>query len=307
MDVDSRTFELLEAIATDGTLTAAARRLHLSQPALSQRLTGLESRLGVALFTREGRRLVPTRAGRRMITASGVVLGELRAAERDLADLRHGRDAVIRLASQCTTNYRWLPPVVQSYAEAWPGVELRIEPAADDDVIGALLADKVDLAIAVKADRRLDGVATRPLFTDEFVAVVPTDHPWAGRPHLSDGDLDEAHLIVFDVYDPGRTPTMPLPIPAGVRPARVTTTPVVSELVIELVVAGQGIGVLPSWVAAPSAASGRVATVRMQREAQPRQWFCAWPDGEVPAHLDAFVDHLVSHLGAAGGVPIPVA
>ena len=59
MDVDSRTFELLEALATDGTLTAASRRLHISQPALSQRLSGLETRLGVQLFDRQGRQLVP--------------------------------------------------------------------------------------------------------------------------------------------------------------------------------------------------------------------------------------------------------
>ena len=59
-----RTFELLEALAADGTLTAAARRLHVGQPALSQRLTGLEDRLGVRLFERKGRALVrPGRGG----------------------------------------------------------------------------------------------------------------------------------------------------------------------------------------------------------------------------------------------------
>jgi LysR family transcriptional regulator, regulator for metE and metH len=116
MDVDTRTLELLEAIAADGTLTAASRRLHISQPALSQRLSGLEARLGIPLFEREGRRLVPTRAGRRMITTSTSVLADLRAAQRDLDDLRDGRSGIIRFSSQCSTNYQWLPPVVQAFS-----------------------------------------------------------------------------------------------------------------------------------------------------------------------------------------------
>jgi LysR family transcriptional regulator for metE and metH len=298
MDVDTRTFELLEAIAADGTLTAASRRLHISQPALSQRLSGFEARLGLPLFERQGRRLVPTRAGRRMIATSGTVLAELRAAERDLDDLRNGRSGVLRFASQCSTNYQWLPPVVQAFSSRWPDVELRIQPAADDDVIGALLADQLDIAVACKNDRRLDGVMTRPLFDDELVAVVAADHRWAGRDHLRPKDFDGTNLIVFDVYDPARTPALPLPIPPGARPAKVTTTPVVSELVVELVIAHQGVGVLPSWVAAPYVASGRVATVHMSKAPQTRSWYGAWRKGESPPHLAAFVDQLTAHFAS---------
>jgi LysR family transcriptional regulator for metE and metH len=296
MDVDTRTLELLEAIAADGTLTAASRRLHISQPALSQRLSGLEARLGIPLFEREGRRLVPTRAGRRMITTSTSVLADLRAAQRDLDDLRDGRSGIIRFSSQCSTNYQWLPPVVQAFSGQWPDVELRIQPASDDDVIGALLADQLDIALASKTDRRLEAVMTRPLFDDELVAIVAADHPWAGRDHLRTRDFDGVNLIVFDVYDPARTPALPLPIPPGARPAKVTTTPVVSELVVELAVAHQGVGVLPSWVAAPYEASGRVATVHMSRTPQTRNWFCAWRKGETPPHLTAFVDQLATHF-----------
>lgn len=69
-------------LADSGTLTAAAGRLFLSHPALSQRLTRLEDKLGVRLFERAGRRLVPDPAGHRMLATSRHVLSELRAAER---------------------------------------------------------------------------------------------------------------------------------------------------------------------------------------------------------------------------------
>jgi|ERR687892_2375609 LysR family transcriptional regulator for metE and metH len=304
MHVDTRTLELLEAIATDGTLTAASERLHVSQPALSQRLTGLERRLGIALFARQGKRLVPTRAGLRIIHTATSVLTELRAAERDLDDIRHDRTAVLRLTSQCSTNYQWLPPVVQALATRCPDVQVRIETVAHDDVIGALLDDRVDVALACKPDKRMDAVATLPLFDDEMVAVVPIDHPWATRPHLRRGDLDGTHLILFDAYDPTRVPPLPLPLPDGGRPARITTTPTVSELVVELVAAGQGIGILPGWVASPYTATGRVATVRLSRTPQTRTWYATWRQEDQPAHIVTLVDILRDHFADR---PLPAA
>ncbi len=151
MDLDTRSLELLEAVAAHGTLTAASRRLHVSQPALSQRLTGLEAQVGLRLFDRQGRRLVPTVAGTRLLQSTAVVLAELRSAARDLDDLRHGRDGIVRVTSQCSTNYQWLPPVIAAYAGAWPGVEVRIETVAGDEPVTALLAGEVDVAIVAKS------------------------------------------------------------------------------------------------------------------------------------------------------------
>ncbi|MBX3314812.1 MAG: LysR family transcriptional regulator [Actinobacteria bacterium] len=304
MDIDNRTLELLEAIAAEGTLTAASRTLHLSQPSLSQRLIGLERQLGVQLFERAGRRLEPTRAGRRMIHATHAVLAELRATQRDLDDIRDGRAGVVRFASQCSTNYQWLPPVIHAFSGAWPEVELRIQPVADDDVVGAVVDDRLDVALASKSDRRLEGLAHRPLFEDELVAVVAADHEWAGRDHLDARDFAGVNLIVFDAYDPTRTPHLPLPIPEGAEPARITATPSVSELVVELVVAQHGVGILPSWVAAPYVAAGRVATLRLSERGEPREWYAAWRRN-APAHVEAFVDGLAAHFAARPTLPVP--
>jgi LysR family transcriptional regulator for metE and metH len=296
MDVDARTFELLEAIAADGTLTAASRRLHISQPALSQRLSGFEARLGVALFERQGRCLVPTRAGRRMITTSNTVLAELRAAERDLDDLRNGRSGIIRFASQCSTNYQWLPPVIHAYRERCHGVEVRIDSVPGDEPVPALLADQVDVALVVKADRLTDGVTLTPLFDDEMVAVVARDHPWAERPHVQAGDFDDVHLVLFDSYDPTRVPALPLPLPAGARPARVTTAPVVTELLVEMVATSHDVTVLASWVVEPYLRSHGVRAVRLTATPETRTWSCATRRGDQPPHVDTFVGLLTDHF-----------
>ncbi|MFF1413092.1 LysR family transcriptional regulator [Streptomyces sp. NPDC058289] len=298
MDVDLRDLELLEATAEAGSLTAAAELLYVSQPALSQRLTRLEARLGMPLFDRKGRRLIPNAAGRRLLVAARHVLGELESASRDLRELRDGRDRRVRFAAQCSTTFPWLPPVLRAFRAREPDIEVRIETVADDAPIPALLADLVDVALVTKPDLQMDRVSLTRLFEDEMVAVVPAGHPWASRTHVTARDFDGKDLVLYDFYDQKRIPSMPLPIPAGARPARITTMPVVTDLVIEMVAGGQGLTVLPNWVASPYAASHDLALVRMGAKPLTRTWFVATRTGARPPHLEAFVEELVGRLEA---------
>jgi LysR family transcriptional regulator for metE and metH len=298
MDVDLRDLELLHATAEAGSLTAAAERLYVSQPALSQRLTRLEDRLGMRLFDRQGRRLVPNAAGRRMLVAAHRILGELESASRDLKELARGRHQRVRFTAQCSTTFQWLPPVLRAYRARVPDADVRIATVPDDEPIPALLADLVDVALVTKPDRQMDRVTLTPLFEDEMVAVVPDGHPWVSRPHLTARDFDGVELILYDVYDQTRIPSVPLPIPARSRPARITTMPVVTDLVVEMVAGGQGVTVLPNWVAAPYVASHGLALVRIGARPQTRTWYCATRPGPRPPHLDAFVAELTAHLTA---------
>ncbi|MFI8104078.1 LysR family transcriptional regulator [Streptomyces sp. NPDC086023] len=295
-DMDVRDLELLAATAESGSLTAAAEILYVSQPALSQRLTRLEDRLGMPLFDRSGRRLVPNAAGKRLLVTAHRVLGEIRSATRDLREMREGRDRRVRFAAQCSTTLPWLSPVIRAFRERHPEAEVRMETVPDDAPVPALLADLVDVALVTKPDREADRVALTRLFDDEMMAVVPADHPWAARPHLTAEDFTEAHLILFDAYDQTRVPSVPLPLPHGARPARITTMPVVTDLVIELVAGGQGVTVLPNWAAAPYVATHGLALVRPAPDPLTRTWSCATRRGPLPPHVAAFAEVLTEHL-----------
>ncbi|HEX6578455.1 MAG TPA: LysR family transcriptional regulator, partial [Jiangellaceae bacterium] len=298
MDLDLRDLELLDALADAQTLTAAAKSLYVSQPALSQRLTKMEDKLGVRLFDREGRRLVVNPAGRRMLVASRLVLAELRSAERDVRDIRDGANGRVRFTSQCSTTYQWLPPVLKRFREQQPNIEIRIETVPGDDPIGALVDDRVDVALVTKLDRQMDRVLLTPLFDDEMVAVVAGPHPWAARRYVTARDFDDAHLILYDVYDQTRIPSTPLPVPHGARPARITTMPVITDLLIEMVAGGEGVTVLPNWVAAPYTTSHDVEIVHLGAKPLIRTWYCATRPGPRLPHIDAFVQELTRELEA---------
>jgi LysR family transcriptional regulator, regulator for metE and metH len=298
MDLDLRDLELLDALADAQTLTAAAKSLYVSQPALSQRLTKMEDKLGVRLFDREGRRLVVNPAGRRMLAASRLVLAELRSAERDVRDIRDGANRRVRFTSQCSTTFQWLPPVLKRFREQQPNIEIRIETVPGDDPIGALVDDRVDVALVTKLDRQMDRVLLTPLFDDEMVAVVAGPHPWAARRYVTARDFDDAHLILYDVYDQTRIPSTPLPVPHGARPARITTMPVITDLLIEMVAGGEGVTVLPNWVAAPYTTSHDVEIVHLGAKPLIRTWYCATRPGPRLPHIDAFVQELTRELEA---------
>ncbi|MER5863189.1 LysR family transcriptional regulator [Kitasatospora sp. NPDC002040] len=297
MDVDLRDLELLHAVADSGTLTAAAELLYVSQPALSQRLTRMEARLGTQLFDRQGRGLVPNAAGQRMLLAARQILAELDSAARDLAEMQTGRGRRVRLAVQCSTTFQWLPPVIRGFRARCPGAEVRIESSLPaDSLITALLEDRLDLALITKPDPQMDRVRLTPLFDDEMVAVVPADHPWAALPHLTAADFDGAELVLYDLYDQSLSPSTPLPIPHGARPGRITTMPVITDLLIEMVAGGQGATVLPSWVASPYAASHGLALVRIGAGATVRTWYCATRPGPRPDLVEALAAELFGQL-----------
>jgi LysR family transcriptional regulator, regulator for metE and metH len=297
MDLDLRDIELLDALAADGTLTAAAERLFVSQPALSQRLTKMERKLGVPLFEREGRRLVANAAGRRMLVASRQVLAELQSAERDLRDLRDGRSQRVRFMAQCSTTYQWLPPILRRFRKLQPDAEVRIESVPGDEPIPALLDDRVDVALVTKPDRQMDRVRLTRLFDDEMVGVVAADHPWATRRHVTARDFDDdTHLILYDIYDQARIPATPLPVPHGARPGRITTMPIITDLVIEMVAGGEGIAILPNWVATPYTRSHDVAVVQIGARPVTRTWYCAVRPDPQPEHIAAFADEVISQL-----------
>src|SRR5689334_372426 len=158
MEIDLRDLELLEALDQHQTLTAAASHLFVSQPALSQRLLRLEQRLGTPLFERLGRRLVANPAGTRMLRGARVALHELRDAVRDVSERPSDTREVVRIWTQCTTNYYWLPPVLRSFRQLHPSTEVTTPTIDSTAHIDALVSGEIDVAIVTKLERGHDRV-----------------------------------------------------------------------------------------------------------------------------------------------------
>ena len=268
--LEVRHLSLVSEIAATGSVTRAAERLHLTQSALSHQLREIESRLGLQLFLRLGKRMVLTPPGERVLDAARRVLDEIGRAEEDLRLMSQNGKGVLRLCTQCNTGYHWLPPLLQSFHRKYPGVDVQIMVNATDHPLEALLEGRIDLAIVTSEvdDKRLD---TSPLFDDELVAVVAPSHPFAKRAFIEPDDLGEEHLIVYKAERADSFIFSRVLGPAGVEPARVSQVPL-TEAILELVKAGLGISVMARWAIEPAIRAGTIRAVKITRRGVHRSW-----------------------------------
>lgn len=291
MTLDVRHLRLVAAVVDTGSVTAAARVLHLSQPALSHQLRDVEERLGTELFQRQGRRMVLTGPGQRILEAARKVVAEMEAAEADVARLSHASRGVLRLATECYTAYHWLPSVLRRFSTRHPQVDVRIAVEATRRPVEALLAGTLDLGI-VSEPTRHRRLAHAPLFEDELVAVMAPEHPLAGRGVLQAADFAREHVLLYNIALTDSTLFQQVLIPGGVSPARVSHVEL-TEAIIEMTKAGLGIAVLARWAVAPELSRGTLVAVRVTRKGLRRHWHAVWPRAVRPApHLTAFVELL---------------
>src|SRR5689334_14501942 len=126
MQSEMRHLQLIRAIAEAGSLTQAGLALHLTQSALSHQLRDIESRLGVQLFTRAGRRLILTAAGHALLETANDVIAQIERTEDAIRQQAKGEQGLLRITTECYTCYHWLPTVLRHYQRAHPRVEVRI-------------------------------------------------------------------------------------------------------------------------------------------------------------------------------------
>src|SRR5438552_3318326 len=138
MRLEIRDHRLVHAITEFGTVTRAGQHLHLTQSALSHQLADLEKRAGAALFQRAGRRMLPTRIGDHLAARARETLRRLEQVEEEVVSMATGREAELRISTECYTAYHWLPPVLKQFGERHPGVEVRVIPDATANPVRAL-------------------------------------------------------------------------------------------------------------------------------------------------------------------------
>jgi LysR family transcriptional regulator for metE and metH len=296
LQLDLRHLRLVAAVAESGGQTRAARKLNLTQSALSHQLRELEARVGAPLFIRASRRMVLTATGERVLASARRVLHEVETLERDLVtEAATGGAGVVRLATECYTCYHWLPGVMREFQRAFARIEIRIAADATRRPLPALLRGQLDLAIMSTPvrDRRLESI---PLFRDELVAVVAPGHPWTKQRFARAEDFAQEHLLSYSVSRQESTLFRELLTPAGVTPRELSRVEL-TEAIIELVRAGLGVGVLARWAVAPQVSLGAVETVPITEKGLQREWSAVTLKlKSTPLHLRGFIDVLTHHL-----------
>ncbi len=268
-----RDLRVVLALARTGATSKAAAVLHLTQPAVSRALLGIEDRLATQLFERLPRGLRPTPSGTRLAEEAVRLLTSMSEVESALRAPSRGPSRV-RLVCQCYTAYHWLPSALLRLKDTMP--ELRIQLAIEhtDAPLEALLAEQIDVAL-LTSPLLPKGIESLPLFSDEVVFVVSPSHPLAKKKRLVPDDLllypiitarvpsDEASWFLSTVFGRRRPQLSFLRVP-------------LTEASLDLARAGMGIAVLSEWVASPHLGRGDLVTKRLSIGPLQRPWSLAY-------------------------------
>jgi DNA-binding transcriptional LysR family regulator len=286
-----RTFHL---VASERSFTRAARRLHLSQPAVSGHIRALERRLGARLFQVRHRRVFLTDAGEALFAYTERVFHLLHEAERAVAATQGLRRGRLHLGASTTIGHYLLPPVLARFAAEHPAVQVEVAIGTTAEIVARVRADELPCGLVEAAVGHADLVA-RPFATDDMVLIVPPDHPWAQRPALPLAALRDTAILRREAG----SGTQAFVDQALARAGVLLATAMVlgsTEALKQAVLAGGGVAWVPRMTVWRELRAGELVAVPVPELDLRRPLWALHPRGAAPS---ALAEALLDRLGAA--------
>ena len=253
------------AVAERQHVTQAASELNLTQSATSAAIAALEARYGIQLFDRVGRGIVLTKTGRAFLEEARAVVARAKAAAEvlnDLAGLKRG--SLTLAASQTVANY-WLPPRIQAFQSACPGIDLHVTIANTEQVAQAVHGGQADLGF-VEGDIDDPLLSARKIDGDQLIIVVGMKHPWVGQSRITPKSLSSTGWVLREKGSGTRAMFEAAVKKFGVKPGdlRVTLELPSNEAVRAAVEAGDCATAISNLVVDPSITAGTLHRVRIE-------------------------------------------
>jgi len=194
--MEIRQLKAFLAISEAKTFTAGARRVNITQAAISMQIRQLEDEVGIPLFTRTPRRVILTQAGEFLLERARKILREHDSAIAEIAEVAGAEFGRLRIGSSSSmfTTHQ-LPIIMQSLREKYPNAELTVSSGTSQTLVEKLMHGEIDSAfVSLPVDN--SNVTTDLLFSDEIVAIAHPKHPLAKEKFISAATLAGEKLIL---------------------------------------------------------------------------------------------------------------
>ncbi|MEV7729744.1 LysR family transcriptional regulator [Streptomyces sp. NPDC087917] len=243
--LDVRRMQVLRAVVTSGSVTAAAAHLGYTPSAVSQQVAALERQAGIPLLERVGRGVQPTAAGRLLTEHAAVISRNIAEAETALADLKAGRTGRLAVRYFATAGAALVAPALAGLRRAHPEVRIDLRMTDPVDPLTEVEQGHADLALVI-APRTLprDDVLMVHLLDDAYDAVLPVGHRLAAQDTIALVDLAQEQWVGSEPAGPCLEPVLEACAAAGFSPDFVVRSEDYATA-RGFVAAGLGIGLMP--------------------------------------------------------------
>ncbi len=253
--------KILREVDRQGSLTAAAAALHLTQSALSHTIKKLELLSGTPLWTKEGRRLQLTQAGEYLLREANRLLPQLERIDETLSQYAEGDKGTLRIGMECHPCYQWLLKVVNPFLAQWPGVDVDVMQQFQFGGMAALFNHDIDILVTPDPIVK-EGIAFEPVFAYEQVLLVHVDSELAKFEQIEPSQLANEVLYTYPVATERLDIFQQFLLPANCSPKKHKVIEA-TEMMLQMVASNRGVATLPQWLAEQYAQTLPIKTVRL--------------------------------------------
>ncbi len=267
---DLRQLRAFVAVAEEGSFTLAARRIFVTQSAVSHSLRTLEEQLSCRLLDRTGKRVAVTSEGEMLLKRCKRVIFELEQATRDLDGLRRWGQTRIRIGAPHTLCHVLIPSVLREFRDCFPRCEPVIEAGDTTGLLDRLTASDLDLVVGLKPRGKSDE-GYRPMFRDRLAFVVSPFHPWAiDQTNI----LSSIHEHQFIIYAKATETHRLIEEWLEQKGGRGKKPLVLGDMqaIKEMAKLGIGVGIVAPWVAIREIEDGSLKVVDIDEPGIEREW-----------------------------------
>src|SRR5262247_2056568 len=260
-----RQLEVFLAVAREKSFSLAARKVHSSQPTLSEHISELEGELGKQLFFRRGRRRVVTvtEAGRVFEQFAERAVSAVEDARQALADLDGLTHGSLLIGASTTPGLYVLPGIVAAFRTKYPGVDVRLQIANSQTIEGRVRERELDLGIVGGHALRPGEECLAAGMLDELVLIVSPQHAWARRRDIAPELLADQPLLLREEGSATRSVTERALQQARIR-FRVAMELDHTEAIKQGDMAGLGVAFVSTYAVRGEIATGRLRAVRLR-------------------------------------------
>ena len=268
--LDSRQLEAFEVLCSTGSFTETAKRLFLTQSAVSHSMKSLEDEVGSQLFRRQGKKFSITEAGDRLLRFARPYLAEMQSLRDELSGFEKFGSGRLRLGASPQACRFLLPPILKKFKEAHP--HCRFEVKADDTpkCLEMLNQGEIDLAVTLEPIKSNE-IEFVPCFSDELRLVLLPNHDWCKKGKI---DWDEAVTENFILYNRSSYTFRLLHDYLDGKGIKLNSFMEISspEATKELIKVGMGVGIMAGWAVEEERKCGELESLSLGVPKLTRTW-----------------------------------
>tara|TARA_Y100000588_G_scaffold298627_1_gene319592 strand:+ start:405 stop:1331 length:927 start_codon:yes stop_codon:yes gene_type:complete len=268
--LDTRQLQAFEMLASTGSFTAAAKKLYITQSAVSHSIKNLEENIGCKLLAKQGKKAIPTEAGERLLKSARSWLREMAELHEELDGFDRYGAGRLRLGASPKGCQFLLPPILEQFKLKHSRCRFEVHAGDTPRCLDMLRAGEIDIGITLQPMKE-PSIEFRPWFKDELKVVLPSGHPWSGKTICDKTDMLKENFILYNrdsytfriIFEFLRFENIHLSSYMELSSVEATK---------ELIKAGGGIGILADWTVVNEVRNGDLTTASLSRRKLTRTW-----------------------------------